>query len=328
MLFCFVHIYKFCLDSRILLELLYSFLPGNRFFFKMCLTENRNYFILRGRKAGEEIAMIKNLKGIHETVSYRDNTNVLVHDNHAYEEYPPHWHTAIEYNGNSCRLSEGDIIFICPGVLHRLPAVQGRRCIFQAELASVSSIKGVDSVLTFFSPALLLTKETFPDIYEEIRQMLLEIAEEYRQQPPLYEAAFYSRLLRILTLIARNRNHTQTHFHASQGKQQEYIEKFMNICSYISDHCTENLTLDMVADLSGFSKYHFTRLFKQFTNVSFYKYLNQKRMLRAEQLLVDPSASITDVAFSCGFSSLSAFVRMFKLMKGCTPSEFRGLHRA
>jgi AraC-like DNA-binding protein len=100
----------------------------------------------------------------------------------------------------------------------------------------------------------------------------------------------------------------------------------MNICDYISDHCTEPLTLDMAADLSGFSKYHFTRLFKQFTNVSFYKYLNLKRIAKAEQLLINPDLSITDVALSSGFSSLSAFIRMFKIIKGCTPSEFRSIY--
>ena len=102
----------------------------------------------------------------------------------------------------------------------------------------------------------------------------------------------------------------------------------MDICSYISDHCTENLTLDQIADLSGFSKYHFTRLFKQFTNVSFYRYLNQKRILKAEQLLITPSMSVTNVALACGFSSLSAFIRMFKIIKGCTPSEFRSMYEA
>jgi araC-type DNA-binding domain-containing proteins len=71
--------------------------------------------------------------------------------------------------------------------------------------------------------------------------------------------------------------------------------------------------------LSGFSKFYFSRLFKQFTNVSFYKYVNQKRIEKAAEMLTEPNISITNVALSCGFESLSSFIRMFKIVKGLYP---------
>ncbi len=79
--------------------------------------------------------------------------------------------------------------------------------------------------------------------------------------------------------------------------------------------------------LSGFSKFYFSRLFKQFTNVSFYKYVNQKRIEKAAKMLTEPNISITNVALSCGFESLSSFIRMFKIVKGCTPTEFRNMYQ-
>ena len=79
--------------------------------------------------------------------------------------------------------------------------------------------------------------------------------------------------------------------------------------------------------LSGFSKFYFSRLFKQFTNVSFYKYVNQKRIEKAAEMLTEPNISITNVALSCGFESLSSFIRMFKIVKGCTPTEFRNMYQ-
>ena len=143
---------------------------------------------------------------------------------------------------------------------------------------------------------------------------------------PLAEAAIYSRLLSILVLLGRNYTETGKHFDVANTKQQEYTEKFMYICDYISAHCTEELSLDSVADLAGFSKFHFTRLFKQFTNVSFYKYLNQKRIATAEKLLANPDYTVTDGALNSGFSSLSSFIRMFKIIKNCTPTEFRSMY--
>lgn len=104
------------------------------------------------------------------------------------------------------------------------------------------------------------------------------------------------------------------------------MEKFILITDYINNHFAEDLSLETVASQAGFSKFHFSRLFKQYTDSTFYKYLNQKRIEFAKSLLQDPGVSVTEVAFKSGFSSLSAFLRMFKLMNNCTPTEFREMY--
>ena len=104
------------------------------------------------------------------------------------------------------------------------------------------------------------------------------------------------------------------------------MEKFLFVTNYINEHFTENLTLEQAASLAGFSKYHFTRLFRQYAGTSFYKYLNQKRITHAKNLLLDPDLSVTDVAMQSGFTSISAFLRMFHLVTNCTPTEFRKMH--
>ena len=101
----------------------------------------------------------------------------------------------------------------------------------------------------------------------------------------------------------------------------------MNVCNYITDHCTENVTVEQLADLAGFSKFHFARLFKQFSNMSCYEYLTQKRIAHAEKLLIEPNLSITEVAMRSGFNSLSTFNRIFKAAKNCTPSEYKNLNK-
>ncbi|MDD2958614.1 MAG: AraC family transcriptional regulator [Lachnospiraceae bacterium] len=282
--------------------------------------------------------MIKHLNGIHETVNFREDTNICLYDNNEYEEYPTHWHTPIEiimpvensysvkYREDATFLRENDILLICPGILHSIPAAHGRRYIFQAEIYSVLLIKELESVLTILSPAILITPENSPAIYDRMHEIVLEIVQEYKQAPAMCEASIYAKLTEMIVALGRIHTDSCVHFDVSHSKQKEYIDKFMSICNYISEHCTEDLNLDMVSGLSGFSKYHFTRLFKQFTNVSFYKYLNQKRIAKAEQLLIDPTMSVTDVSLSSGFSSLSAFIRMFKIIKGCTPSEFRSMY--
>ena len=184
----------------------------------------------------------------------------------------------------------------------------------------------MESTLSLIAPAILITRDTAPMIYEQIHTIILAINKEYHSNISLSSAAIYSKLLELFVLIGRNYTENVKRFDTGNQKQKEYTEKFIQICNYINEHCTEDLTLDEIAAIAGFSKYHFSRLFKQFSNVTFYKYLNQKRISYAEILLADSSNSITEVALRSGFSSLSAFIRMFKLIKQCTPTEFRNMY--
>jgi AraC-like DNA-binding protein len=87
-----------------------------------------------------------------------------------------------------------------------------------------------------------------------------------------------------------------------------------------------DITLEDAAALSGFSKFHFSRLFKEYMNCTFYDYLINQRIKATEVLLTDDRLSITDIALQAGFSSISTFNRTFKQKKGCTPGEYRALY--
>lgn len=283
--------------------------------------------------------MIENLKGIYETVNFKENASFRLYLNDEPENYPTHWHNTLEiimplenaYTINSCNrdiiLNENDIIFIWPCCIHSLFAPEhGKRLIFQADISVLNQIKQMVLLHTQLTPLTIVTPENYPNTHPLIQKYLMEIAEEYEKDSPYIDLSIYGKILGILSLLAQNTNELNEQFNGVANKQQEYTEKFMYICEYIRQHCSEDLCLDDVAALAGFSKYHFSRLFKQFTGVSFYKYLNQQRISLAEKQLADANNSITDVAINSGFSSMSSFIRMFKLIKNCTPTEFRNMH--
>lgn len=286
--------------------------------------------------------MIETLNGIYETVNYKQSTSLKLYNNDEYEDYPPHWHTTmeiimpteniytVECNNQTYVLREGDIVLISPCCIHTLFAPPtGRRIIFQPDTGSLRFLKDIEPLLNLLSPLIIVTPEDFPAIHGKIRELLIEIKDEYLSMASTFsEVIIYSKLLEIITLIGRNHAHHAENQSGMIGQQKEYMEKFLKICDYIEDHCSEDLKLDDIAAMCGFSKFYFSRLFKQFTNVSFYKYVNQKRIAKAADLLVEPKNSITDVALNCGFPSLSSFIRMFKIVKGCTPTEFRNMYRA
>ncbi len=283
--------------------------------------------------------MIENLNGIRETVNFKDNTGLRLYDNDKNENYPAHWHSPIEIimpirssyqaicSEQEFLLKEGDILIITPGTIHTLNAPPvGERIIFQADFSLLHNIKELESTLSIISPALLITQNDSPSTHSRLQQLVYGIQDEYFADAPLSEASVYAKLIEMFVLIGREYMPNVRNHEYESSKQKEYTEKFMFVCDYLNEHCTEDLTLDFVADMAGFSKYHFSRLFKQFANVSFYKYLNQKRIAFAELLLIDPGISITEVALRSGFTSLSSFIRMFKIIKNCTPTEFRNMY--
>ncbi len=284
--------------------------------------------------------MIETLNGLVETVNFKQSTSIKLYDNDEYEDYPPHWHAAIEIimptmnpyylncAGENVVLREGDIIIICPGCIHTIKAPEvGKRIIFQPDTTELRFMSEVESLINLMSPYIVVTPEDYPEIHSHARSILLEINEIYKKNNAFSEVDIFCKLLEFLSCIGKNYVSTRSNGDPSEySRGDEYFEKFIEICDYLQEHCSEDLSLDEIADRSGFSKFYFSRRFKQFTNVSFYKYVNQKRIAKAETYLMDPRNSVTDVALNCGFPSLSSFIRMFKIIKGCTPTEFRNMY--
>ena len=84
-----------------------------------------------------------------------------------------------------------------------------------------------------------------------------------------------------------------------------------------------DLSLQALANESGYSRVHFVRMFRAATGYSPHNYLLNLRLERARELLKNPSLSLIDVALDCGFSSHSHMSRLFHKSVGVTPSAYR-----
>lgn len=283
--------------------------------------------------------MIENINGTRETVNFGEHGVYKLYMNDEYEDYPNHWHTPIEIimplqndyrvecGGVDYHLNEQDILVISSCALHTLYAPEnGVRIIFQIDFTPLNVFKDTYTMMNTFEPARLISKETAPDIYEEAHDLICEIKNEYQASQPLSDMYVFCKITEFFVLLGRKYLSETRLFENDSHKRKEYADIFMSIFDYISIHCTENLTLEDIASIAGFSKFHFSRLFKQFTNTTFNNYVNTKRVEYAERLLIDPTLSITEISYLSGFNSSSAFVRVFKSIKTYTPSEFRKLH--
>lgn len=284
--------------------------------------------------------MIEILNGMHETINYECSLGLRLYHNVDCEDYPEHWHVGIEIimpikNGYEVivgdehyELETGDVILIHSGVIHALKAPSaGERFILQFDAALLYTLKEMETLL-FMMPPVIFIKNNNP-LHAFMKEKLSKIIKEYKGNSTFREASIYAALIEVYVELGRNEVYQNGKGRQIKStKQQEYFEAVMSVCSYVNQHYTENLTLEEAAQIGGFSKYHFTRIFKQYMNMTFYQYLNSKRVKKAEELLYhSKDLSITDVAMRSGFFSMSAFNRTFKMLKHCSPSDYRKMIR-
>ena len=296
-----------------------------------------------------------------EKVQHKINTNLRMFINRLHADFPPHWHTDIEIiwpkeapykvicGNQTYEVDIDDILIICPAVLHEIfSPTPGARIYIQADFSGIISLKEIDKAFRLMSPALHVKKKTCPpEVYEQVCNYLEMIMElyfgsapsidkddkpeddkitSYTELDPYGELEIYSILLEFIAFCGKNLSVFQSSDSAYSENTCKNTLSLSKVCTYISEHFSENLTLEDIATYAGFSKYHFERIFSDYTGFTFYQYLQQMRINYAQTLLSNPELSITEISYQAGFASQAAFTRAFKKNTGYPPSQFRMLN--
>ena len=283
--------------------------------------------------------MIKHLSGDYETVEYDEKKYVMLYDNTDNEAYPVHWHRAVEVlmplkntyivnvSGTDYHIRENDVLIVPTGELHSMPAVPGRRLIFQCDNRILGDVPALDSLMRGISSPIMITPEMDKDLHLLAKKNMLDIFTLYRSKSELSDVKIYVKLIDIFIALRefQLRQH-QIAMDVDEEKIDEYSEKFSNVLKYIDNNYMYDISLDQLADVAGYSKYHFSRIFKQYNSMSYLQYINARRTKAAELLLMEPDIPITEVAMRSGFKSLTTFNRIFKEIKHCTPTDFKKLY--
>ncbi len=99
--------------------------------------------------------------------------------------------------------------------------------------------------------------------------------------------------------------------------------RFMEVKQFIKDNLSRDVSVAEMAEISGLSRSHFTRLFSETEGVSPNTYLENLRLKTAVQLLRAGLMTVAEAACSCGYYDVNYFCRVFKKRMGLTPGEFR-----
>lgn len=152
----------------------------------------------------------------------------------------------------------------------------------------------------------------------KIEEILFKMVHEKTNRTFGYQMYIKALVVELLVLINRQKNHK-----AAPELRHASYEKIYDILRFINQHYRDDISLNYLSKSFYISPYHLSRTFKKVTGFSFIEYLNSIRTKEAQRLIRDTSQSISHIAASVGFDSLTHFGRVFKSITGLSPSQYR-----
>ena len=115
----------------------------------------------------------------------------------------------------------------------------------------------------------------------------------------------------------------------SDELSQEYLSRLMSYMEAEAPYLKGDLTIEKLAKSIGILKHYLTQVLSQKLNKNFYTFVNEYRVEKAKQMMLDPEGKekkLIDIAYESGFNSYSSFNNTFKKMTQISPSQFRKSH--
>lgn len=163
------------------------------------------------------------------------------------------------------------------------------------------------------SPVFYLDNE----LVDEIQNIVPKILTAQTFRTPGWKFYCSGAILYLLSRIIGEIRHDKESSDTVEHKIEQSI-------SYIDQHCSQPLTLKMLADKVMMSPSSYSHHFKAIRKISPVEYLIQCRLQKA-MMLFDRHYEIKQIAKECGFNEQAYFSRMFRKYSGLSPSQFQEL---
>ncbi len=267
-------------------------------------------------------------KNTFEVFHYRDESmqEVALHHHDFYEVYF-FLSGNVSYNieSRSYRLSPGDVLLISPHELHQpifSPEKQNyERIVLWLNVGFMQQLgtAGQDMTQCFDTRKPAHTNLIRPDgVTREVMNYLVQqLLREQDSEDFAADIYCLSLLAQLLVLVNR------TALRAGQGPEnrENTDSTVYRILTYINDHYNEELNLDFLANKFFISKYHLSREFGRVVGTSVHRYILQKRLIMARQMMA-AGRPTSEVYQHCGFGDYSNFYRAFKKEYQISPREY------
>lgn len=258
------------------------------------------------------------------------------------ESFPLHWHHYVEIiyaqhggviyevNGEEVHMNRGDILFIWPGELHSIIYMTDPEDTLMLQFDAQILTNHIDfqKVAYLFYRTRLLKEEKEATFVRNLQEQLLLILKSSDEEVFMTEIKVCMKIYEFVISLGegcRNKEESGTKY--SKAHRTKVEKQLFSVCNYLTTHCTEHIDLAKAASIAGFSKYHFSKVFRDYTGLGFTEFMLRERLRIAEALLREQKLSVTEVSLEAGFNSISTFNRVFQQFKKVSPTKFRQMHQ-
>lgn len=257
-----------------------------------------------------------------------------VDSSHPRYEMPFHWHKEYEIirirkgilyltlNEEKISAQSGESILIPSGSIHgAIPENCIYEClVFNPDLLYIHADSCRQYIKKIKHQDILvhsLITPTMTTLHSTIERLFLTI----KTKPEGYELLIAGTLLELFGLIFCEKFYSNK----TSGTHSPFyhLEQLKSVFEYIENHYSSDITLNQLSQICGMSPKYFCRYFQTIVHKTPMDYLNYYRIERACSLLCTTDASITSIAYDCGFNDNSYFIKVFKRYKHTTPKQYQ-----
>jgi AraC-like DNA-binding protein len=252
--------------------------------------------------------------------------------------FPHHWHEQLEFlyctsgtamiecNSVLLVVEAGDLVVVNSNELH-YGVSNSDDLLYYAMIVDISLLHShsPDAVETKFITPISQNRIQFLNRIsndQEINRCMVSLIQELEVKEPGYELSIKSHLYRILTILFRQYV-APTESVDLYRVRMNNLERLTPILSFIAVNYQEPLSVSLLADMAGLSRFHFSRIFKELTSKTVTEYINIIRINKSEFLLRNTPMNISEIALAIGFSDIYYFSKVYKKFKKEPPSKLR-----
>ncbi len=245
-----------------------------------------------------------------------------------------HFHSALEFvkvnsgevgvtvGRETINLKEGEIIVINGGIIHKIFGIAENSEIILMQVKSESSADTTDKVnmcIRSFMRKKAVPSYIIMDKNGKEQELICLIKRELSEKNPAYMMFVKAHIAELFAIISRKQG--------GDDIGDRDLLKLMPALNYISANYSTKISLTEISKTVFTDKYNFCKNFKKLTGGTFTDYVNFVRLTAAAEMLSKGALGITEIALSCGFSSVQYFGRVFAAQFGCSPATYRRIQK-
>lgn len=156
---------------------------------------------------------------------------------------------------------------------------------------------------------------------ERVMGVISDIYRAYTEKKCGYDLKVQGLFYELLYLMVTK--YRETEVSDEMVKKNRKLSRLSVITSYIKEHYTEELSLERLAEIFGYSPTYLSRMFQKYAGINYKSYLQSIRVEYAYQALANSEQTLSEIALENGFPNSKALAKAFSKKYGMLPSEYR-----